>query len=154
MENIILDEIEDKDPNGKIPSTTRHYLSRYFLCLVWLFGLLKLLPYFWTYITSIALNDLVLILILRLVIPVYSIYYNLVCGYMEQKHKVYTPIFPQWMTGLTIGILVLNLLGVIYTTSNDLFYGTLTLTTSFYMLNIFCAAVVLLQEIRYYRWQN
>ena len=154
MENIILDEIENDEPDGKIPSTAKHYLSRYLLCLVWLFALLQLAPYFLTYLDTIKLNDLALIIILRVGIPVYSIYYHLVHGYMEQKQKVYTPRFPIWMIGITIGILALNLLGNIITTFNDLAYGILTLSTSFFILNIFCAAVVLHQEIKYYKWQR
>lgn len=151
MGNNILDSFEDQQASNGIPSKSIHYFSRYILCLTWGYGLFSTVFSYFRFSINFEIQNLLLILILTILIPAYSIFYHLMHAQMELKQGYFIPKFPKWMIGTTIGILSLNMLGTLIQIVNDLFYGILTLTTSFLILKIFCAAVVWYQEIKYFR---
>jgi len=152
MDNIILDELEDQEPNGGIPSSRKHYLSRYFLCITWFFGLIYNILSYFSYSEGIDLSNIFILIALQFAIPIFSIYYNLIHAYMEQKQKQNISKFPRWMIATMIGILLLELLRVIAQILNDVTYSVLTISTSFLILNLFCLAIVCYQEVRYFKW--
>jgi len=152
MKDTILDEFEH-EPRKGIPSGAMQYFCRYLLCLYWAFGVVQIGYYISTQVEYAKFSTpIFIIIILRLVLPLYLIYYNLIHAFMEQTQKSSIPEFPKWMTSITIAILALNFLGALRQSMSDLSYGILDLSTSTYILNLFCLGVVLLQEYKYFKW--
>lgn len=151
MENIILDEIEDEKSKEGISSSALHYLPRFFLCFGSLFAFLSAFNFFQN-LNSYGFIDLLILLLLQVIMPIFFIYYNLVHAFMEIKRKPAVPKFGKKMIAISIAIISWYLLGGFYTLFTDLIYMGINLYTAVFVFGIFCQAIVLSQEIKYYKW--